>query len=79
MKITLYEAIIDAMRTLGGERHYTEIDDWILSNYGPRWKSCQTEVADMVHPERGGKNNISSRLPIEKRVLTREGDGIYSL
>ncbi|MGO4350018.1 hypothetical protein AB4Z45_31575 [Paenibacillus sp. MCAF9] len=79
MKITLYDAIIDALQTLGGERHYTEINDWIVSKYGPRWKSCNTEMADMVHPERGGKNNDSSRHPTEKRVLSRKGDGIYSL
>ncbi len=79
MRITLYDAIIDALHTLGGERHYTEIYDWIVNKYGPRWKSCNTEMTDMVHSERGGKNNVSSRLPAEKRVLSRKGDGIYSL
>jgi hypothetical protein len=78
MKITLYEAILDAMCTLGGARHYSEIDHWIVKKYG-LWKSSNTEMADMVHPERGGKNNVSSRLPIEKKLLSRKGAGIYSL
>lgn len=77
--ITLYDAIIEGLHALGGDRHFSEINNWITEKYGSRWKSCATEMADMVHPDKGGKNNTSSRHPIKKRILTRRGDGIYSL
>ncbi|NRF89862.1 hypothetical protein HQN89_02255 [Paenibacillus frigoriresistens] len=79
MRVALYEVIIEALRTLGGERHYSEIDEWIIAKYGQRWKSCKTELADMVHPEKGGNKNTSSRHSIERRILSRRGDGIYCL
>jgi len=79
MRVTLYQAIIEALETLGGARHYSEVNEWIFAKYGPQWKSCETEIADMVHPERGGRNNKTSCHPIEKRILTRVDAGIYSL
>jgi hypothetical protein len=74
---TQTEAIIEALKALGGEREISEVRTWIEHRYGPRWKDLSTTMADMVPTELGG--NHSSSLPEWARVLERVGRGKYKL
>ena len=75
--ITQSEAMIEAFKTLGGERSIKEIEDWVNKTYGPRWKNFSTPIADMVPESKGG--NKSSLIPDYFRVLERGGRGRYRL
>jgi hypothetical protein len=74
---TQSEAIIEALKALGGEREICEVRTWIEHRYGPRWKDLSTTMADMVPIELGG--NHSSTLPEWVQVLERVGRGKYKL
>ncbi|MFS0671748.1 hypothetical protein [Ornithinibacillus sp. 179-J 7C1 HS] len=75
--MTQVEAIIDAFQNLGGARTASEIEEWVVSNYGSRWKDFSTPMDEMVPVSHGG-NNIST-IPDYFRVLTRVEKGRYSL
>jgi hypothetical protein len=75
--ITQNEAIIEALRELGGERTAEEIKAWVEKKYGPKWKDFNTSLADMVAPAYGG--NQSSNVPDYFRVIMRVSRGNYCL
>ncbi|AZU62556.1 hypothetical protein [Neobacillus mesonae] len=71
------EAIIEAFKSLGGEREILEVRTWVDNRYGPKWKDFSTMMADMVPIELGG--NHSSTIPEWSRVLERVARGKYKL
>ncbi|MHA1690318.1 MAG: hypothetical protein ACTSU7_01645 [Candidatus Heimdallarchaeaceae archaeon] len=77
--VTCVEAIIDAFKTLGGDRSFDDIENWILKKYGARWKrnTIETCMADMVPESLRGPP--SSTVKPEYRILRRIDSGIYSL
>lgn len=77
--VTCVKAIIDAFHALGGDRHFDDIENWIINRYGAMWKrsTIETNMADMVPESLGG--NPSSNVRTELRVLRRVDDGIYCL
>nr|WP_304220246.1 hypothetical protein [Fredinandcohnia onubensis] len=75
--VNQYEVIIDAFKSLKGERTIQEIRDWIIFNYDCQWKDIGTAMADMVLESEGG--NKSSQVPAPYRVLRRVSRGKYCL
>lgn len=74
---TQCEAIIEAFRTLEGERSIKEIEDWVNRRYGLKWKDFGTTMADMVPSSE--KGNKTSETPSYYQVLTRVSRGKYLL
>ena len=74
---TQKEAIVEALRVMGGGRTIKEVETWVDQHYGAKWKDFGTVMADMVPLENGGNN--TSLEPREFRILRRTGRGTYSL
>lgn len=69
------EAIIQALRELGGEASIQEVKELVERNHPNTWKDISTVMADMVPVSRGG--NGSSLLREDTRVLVRVARGRY--
>ncbi|MCW4023311.1 MAG: hypothetical protein ACOWW1_05780 [archaeon] len=70
----LKEAIVEALKSLGGSGSISEVTAYIHAKYGrERWKDIGTEMADMC-PE-----SESSLTPVSERFLKRIGRREYVL
>jgi len=69
----LKEAIIEALNSLGGCGTISDVNEYILTKYGKKWKDIGTAMADMC------PDSKSSLYPLEDRVLKRVGRGKYCL
>ncbi len=70
----LRDAIVEALKSLGGSGSISEVTAYIHAKYGrERWKAIGTEMADMC-PE-----SESSLTPPNERVLQRIRRGKYTL
>lgn len=65
LALNQYEAIIEALNVLGGERSVTEIKNWVISKYGFRWKDFYNLMLKMA------ANRLDSSIPDKYRVLKK--------
>ena len=75
--MTQSEAIIEAIKALGGTRNKYEIEDLVSKKFGDKWKDFGASMADMVPISRGGNNSSNVREGL--RVLERVSPGEYLL
>lgn len=68
------EAILRAMRALGGDATIREVGEWVTANVQQKWASFGTPMADLTA---GG--NASSHYPPERQFLERVEEGRYRL
>ncbi len=73
-EITADEAILNAMKALGGTRSVKEVGDWVESHYPLRWKGIGTQMADLTF-----KGNRSSGYAPDRQFLERVSRGHYRL
>ena len=71
---TADEAILEAMRALGGEGSISQVKGWIDQRMPGKWKDISTAMADLAYP-----GSPSSTYPLEKRFLERIRPGVYRL
>jgi hypothetical protein len=71
---TLDEAVLQAMKALGGDRHIDEVKGWIYAKYGRQWADVGTAMADLTNPP-----NSSTQYPPSKHCLERVKPGVYRL
>jgi hypothetical protein len=74
---TQCEAIIEAFKSLEGERTIKEIEDWVIRQHGTKWKNFGTAMADMVPLSKNG--NPTSEVQSDYQVLQRVSRGKYRL
>lgn len=73
-QLALDEAILAAMKSLGGDQSIARVTDWIEERYPNRWKDIGTTMADLTHPP-----NNSTRFTPDRHFLKRVGHGVYRL
>jgi len=67
-------AIEEALRSLGSEADVRDIEAAVEASHPGRWRSVETDIADLVHP-----GSPSSGYPPEQRILERVRRGRYRL
>ncbi len=73
-EVAAHEAVIVAMRALGGERTVQEVKAWIEAHLTERWEDIGTTMADMAP-----SSTSTTGLSPKRQVLDRVAVGTYHL